>query len=170
MQPTQSARSRLRRWHLSARYPRWYPAKARPVCPVKRTRFPVKFPRSAARTSEKELLKNFDVRPSRTEPTVIDGEITGKRAVRAYQASLLHHRLQQPWHCARTQGKPIRKLWIANFWHSTRTQWMPLPFRDRSDLVTGRAVFTHLGYTAVTRKAKVSRVRKKGYKPKHVTL
>ena len=44
----------------------------------------MKFPRSAARTSEKELLKNFDVWPSRTEPTVIDGEITGKRAVRAY--------------------------------------------------------------------------------------
>ena len=38
----------------------------------------MRFPRSAARTSEKELLKNFDVRPSRTEPTVIDGEITEK--------------------------------------------------------------------------------------------
>ena len=47
---------------------------------------------------------------------------------------------------------------------------MPLPFRDHSDLVAGRAVFTHLGYTAVTRKAKVNKARKKGYKPKRVTL
>lgn len=44
----------------------------------------MKFPRSAARTSEKELLKNFDVRLSRTEPTVIDGEITGNGATGAY--------------------------------------------------------------------------------------
>ena len=85
----------------------------------------MRFPQDAVRTSEKELLKNFDVRPSRTEPTVIDGEITGKRAVRAYAGfTYIFGYNSLGTVRARKRGKSIHKLCIANFWHSTRTHAM----------------------------------------------